>query len=107
MGKQEKIQALVNAVVELLLATGKDATVKEIAEKLQWSENVVRATLRDAPGGCPNELDWSEDTRPSYSRNYRNMESGVHKVNVYAPSRQTLRKLILATRETIKSQGDV
>lgn len=94
MDKAAKIKLVVDAVVLMFLATGKESTVKDIAEKLGWTETQVRSALRSAPGGCPMELSWDQDTRTSYSRNYRGMESGVHKVSVYGPTMGTLRKMI-------------
>ncbi len=97
----ESEQLLVAAVVEMFLDDGEDHTIKEIAAKLGWTESRVRKIISDAHG-CPEGLHTREETRTSYSTNYRFMASGAHKVWVYGPSREYLRSLLNARKDAPK-----
>jgi hypothetical protein len=82
-----------DAGIALFLADGKDHSAQELADHLGCTVSVVRTILRDARG-CVDGLRAAEDHRPSHSRNYRGMETGSHKVWVYGPTRETLRKML-------------
>ncbi len=60
------------------------STVKEIAARLKWSETKIRRLLDTGPGieGVTSR----EEGRASYSKAYRMMEAGAHKVRVYYPT---------------------
>lgn len=90
-------QTVVDAVVRMFMADGRDHSIKEVAAALGWSESRVRRAITSAPGGRPDELDSSVDYRTSYSRDYPTMEAGAHKVRLYGPTRQTLREMLLRT----------
>lgn len=94
----------VAAVTARYMATGKDLTVPEIAECLGWGEAKVRKLLA-RHGGCPNGLGSRQDERPSYSKSYRAMQSGVHKVWTYGPTRETLRTVALFSSEEARLQA--
>ena len=94
------------AVTARYLSTGKDLTVPEIAECMGWGEAKVRKLLA-RHGGCPNGLQSRQDERPSYSKSYRAMQSGVHKVWVYGPTRETLRELVNQAATTGRGQAEL
>lgn len=96
----------VAAVTARYLATGKDLVVSEIAECMGWGGAKVRKLLARY-GGCPNGLKPQQDERPSYSKNFRMMQSGVHKVWTYGPTRETLRELALFSGAEARAQAAV
>jgi hypothetical protein len=90
-------QQICSAVVEAFLETGKALDAPEIAKKLGWSESKVRRILR-AHGGSVDGVAVREEGRASYSRAYRGMEAGAHRVSVYRPTLEALRALVLELR---------
>ncbi len=85
-------KAVYEVIVEHFMDHGEDATVAELAAALKCSESTVRKVL-NACHGVPKGCVVREEHRESYSKNYTNMQAGSHKVNVYGPSRATLRDL--------------
>ena len=86
-------EALTAAVTAAFVRDGRDLTVPEIAAELGWTESKVRRVLAKAHGCVPG-LACSQEHRPSYSKSYRGMQSGTHRVWVYGPTRETLRKAL-------------
>jgi len=55
----------------------------------------VRARIAEENGFVPR-CRWNQEQRASFSKSYRNMQSGAHQVWIYGPSRDTLRTMLLA-----------
>lgn len=75
------------------LETGKDGSVKTLAEWSGRSESWIRRVLTEthgAPAGCTS----FEDSVPTYSRSYPGWQHGATTVRVYGPTRTTLRSYI-------------
>lgn len=87
--------ALRTAVTEHYLETGESADAATLAERLGWSATKVRRVMADGIDGVYSD----EDRRASYSRNFRNYQSGAHRVMVYLPARGYLRTLLLEARK--------
>lgn len=95
MTKDEKIQAVCQAIENHFIETGEDVSVKEIAEIMGWSESRVRSVIEDV---WRHDIIARKDSRTSYSKNYRGFDAGAHVVWVYGPSRSRMRKMIQAMR---------
>ena len=91
--KLNDMTAVRDAIVEGYLETGKAMDVPQIATRLQWSDSKVRRVISDAAGAV-NGTYAKQETRESYSRSYRMMQSGSHKAWTYLPTLQHLRELI-------------
>ena len=78
----------------------------EIAQALSWTDGKVRRLLAKH-GGCPNQLGCWQSERPSYSKSYRAMQSGVHKIWTYGPTRETLRELAVFSNAEARAQSAV
>ena len=89
-----------NGVTEFYIKNGFRPMMSELLRDNRWSENGTRKLLRDA-GGTVQGISADFDFKPSYSKNYRTMESGTHRVTVYAPCLYTLREAIVALRKTL------
>ncbi len=87
-------------ILHKYLAEGCKMTAKEIATQTKHSEATVRRYLNDGAGDL-KEIANRESGRTSYSKAYRGMASGAHKVQVYTPSRELLRRL--AARAVVSS----
>lgn len=87
------IASIVAWVTDEFIRTGKVQTVAEIAIGLNVSDGTINKVIRDAHYFV-NGLNWSEEYRTTYSRNY-NWEHGAKKVRVFSPSKETLRQRIL------------
>jgi len=84
-----------DVVVDAFLDDGRDHTIKELAVSLGVTEAVCRRAVELLPG---TEIRCSQEMRTSYSKSFRGMESGVHRVWVYGPTREYLRERLLAIR---------
>lgn len=87
-----------DAVIEAYLETGAALDVAQIATRMGCSPTKVRRIMA-ASNGCVAGL----ETRQANRENQSNMVSGSHKVWVYAPSKQTLREIILDLRKAATS----
>lgn len=83
------------AIVDAFIEKGEAIDAKAIAERMGVSVGVVRARINGDAHGCPRGCDTWETWRTSFSKDYPGMESGAHRVWVYAPARETLRQRIL------------
>ena len=83
-----------NFVVERFLATGDYQDVKQIATGLGVSETTIRARLQG-----DHSLVARQESRNSYSTDYRFMEYGAHLCWTYGPHIDTLRAMIVALRK--------
>jgi hypothetical protein len=86
------------AVFDHYLKTGKPVTAKEAAPMLGVSEQKARKMLQAA---CETWR-WRPDTelRDTHSRDYPMMNWRTHKVAVYEPSKEALRKMLAYVLET-------
>lgn len=91
------VEMMERALVDGYMATGKDMTQAEVAERMGCSQATVKKLL-DECFGCPRGFVCREEVRASYSRNYPGFQSGSHRVWVYGPSRETLRGMLMSVR---------
>lgn len=89
-------QAVVEAAIALFLETGEDSTCAQIAERSGIPLSRARIAL---PARVGYELECHRESRPSYSKAYPTMESGVHVVWVYGPTRSQLRLMLAESRK--------
>lgn len=78
----------------MYLKDGTDHTAIEIAHHMAYPIAAVRRVI-NAAHGCPYGLRCDQVSRESFSRDYPDMQKGYHKVWVYGPDRDTLRKKLL------------
>lgn len=86
-------EMLAGFVTDAYVREGKDLTADEIAAGIGWTASKVRRVIA-AAHGCPVGLCCSQESRASFSKSYRAMQSGTHRVWVYGPTRETLREVI-------------
>ena len=84
---------LTKAAIEMYLADGEDHTAAEMAAHLGYSAAAIRRVL-DSASGCPAALRCDQVSRESHIRSCPGTPSGSHRVWVYGPRRETLRKKI-------------
>lgn len=87
---QHDIDIMVDWIIAAFMANGKDVTIKEIAAGMDWSEAKTRKVMASAPAGVPMELESCQESRTSWSHDYKMFSTGAHKVWVYGPTRATL-----------------
>lgn len=102
--KNITIDAVAAAILEHFIDTGDGATADQLAERLGCSVATVRARCNEAHG-CPRGTYAEQESRQSFSRNYRSMEAGAHQVMVYRPLPSTLREVILGLRAAVGRGG--
>lgn len=90
---------IVEAVWEMFLSDGSDHTAQEIADRLGITAARVRKALNDQHGFSPQGITQSWEFRVSRDRSY-GTERGGHKVTVYGPSREGLRRRLLSEGRT-------
>ena len=95
--RDEKIEAW---LVSHYLETEREATVKEIAAATGFTESVVRRSVTSNPS-----LASGYEYRVSYSRDYKYMETGGHKVMTYGPSRRLLAYLLAQSRKAVTQEA--
>jgi hypothetical protein len=101
-----RIAAVVELVTKRYLETGDDSSISDIADMCHRSQSWVRKVF-DTARGCPEGLTTYLESRTSYSKNYPGMESGVHQVRMYGPSRQRLRSLLVAAGRDVAAMNTV
>ena len=85
----------IKIVFDQFLETGKCASVKELATFSGDKEQDVRRAARKHFDGISTDVTSQDEYRISYSNHYKCITTGMHKVVVYAPSKEYLRKIIL------------
>lgn len=92
-------ERVVAFVREHYLRHGAGCDVKTIAAGVSVSGTTVRRALRDEHGFLAEGIAAAKTTVTTHSRNYRMMEHGSTTVQLYYPTREHLRKLILRMRD--------
>jgi DNA-directed RNA polymerase specialized sigma54-like protein len=92
--QKRNAERFVDAVTSGYVETGKPLDAKQIAERMGVSVSTVHKILK-AQYGCPIGIDTWQDSFTRYSTNYRGMEAGSGLKWIYAPSRETLRTIII------------
>jgi hypothetical protein len=85
--RSEDVAAIETFILERFIETGNDLDVREIATGTALSEDRVRRALREISRA---RFCWTEETRPSYSRDYPTMEWRTVKVGTWGPRRTFL-----------------
>lgn len=96
-GQKTPEMAIRDAVVAHYLETGKAVDTADLAERLGWSVAKVRRVINDNHGSVLG-ISPFQDERASYSKSYRGMQAGSHRVWVYQPTLLHMRELLLAAR---------
>ncbi len=92
-GMGRNAQKVLAFVTDRYIREGKDSTIKEIAEGLEWSETAVRRVFREHDG-LIDGMTSSESSVQRRESNYGTVV-GFKKVRVYGPSRKHLVSVIV------------
>lgn len=92
--EKQNREAVAAAVMAFYVAQGRPATFEEIAIEASMPVARVRRVIVDARDFVIDGVEMTEEQRPSYSKSYRHMVSGSHKVRVFAPTREAMRQEI-------------
>lgn len=87
------------AVMEMYLETGRAVTAAEVATRCGMTKTKVARALVDSQEFALEGIEMTEESRPSYSRNYPWMVVGERMVRVFAPTREAMRAELIRARE--------
>jgi hypothetical protein len=86
------------AIMEMYVETGRAVTAAEVATRCGMTKTKVARALVDSQQFAIEGVEMTEESRPSYSRNYPWMVVGERMVQVFAPTRESLRAELIRAR---------